>query len=419
MPLSLNSAGLQTQTEEEIRDELVAELRSTFGNNINTNTSSILGQLVNIWAELFAVTQQSLLGVYRSFDPNAAIGVSLDQRAVLTGSLRKGATFSVVEGDLEFSGLGTITNGDRITNTDNGTFWELINGPFTSTGPFPETISGAQFQAVDPGPVVANAGTNWAIVTAVPGLSGFSNPADDANLGSLQESDPEFRQRRSIELFARGQGPLAAISAVVSKVDGVLSVRTYHNPDVNPVDSDGIPFKAFNVVVETQPPMPPPELQQRIFDAIWTATGAGGESFGLPSPPGTAGTFYAGIVVDSEGTPQPVEFNTVSNVDVFIDIDLVTSTSENAVTPNIEDVVQQAVLDVALANWQVVGRDVLSFDVIGVVNDLITSGKISGVDQVLAGVGSGGPPGLVPQKLAIAIREKAEFNLPAISVVQS
>lgn len=416
MPLSLNSAGLQTQTEEEIRDELVAELRSTFGVNINTNTRSILGQLINIWAELFAVTQQALLGVYRSFDPNAAIGVSLDQRAVLTGSLRRGATFSVVKGDLEFTGIGTISNGDRITNTDTGTFWELVNGPFTAAGP--SIISGAQFQAIDPGPVVANAGTNWGIVTAVPGLAGFSNPLDDANLGSLQESDPEFRERRNIELFARGQGPLAAISAVVSKVDGVLSVRTYHNPSVNPVDSDGIPFKAFNVVVETQPPTPPPELQQAIFDAIWSATGAGGQAFALPSPPGPAGTFYSGIVVDSEGTPQPSAFNTVSNVDVFIDVELVTSTSENAITPNIETVVSEALLAVALENWQVVGRDVLSFDVIGVVNDLIVSGKISGVDEVRAGVGSGGFPGLTPQKLEIAIREKAEFNSAAIAVGQ-
>jgi len=42
MPLAITPAGLQTQTQAEIRDELVAKLRATFGNNINTNTSSIL-----------------------------------------------------------------------------------------------------------------------------------------------------------------------------------------------------------------------------------------------------------------------------------------------------------------------------------------------------------------------------------------
>ena len=353
--------------------------------------------------------------MYRAFDPNSAIGVSLDQRAALTGSPRKGATFSVVEGDLEFGGVGTINNGDLIQNTDNQTFWELLNGPFTAVGPFPETISGAQFQAVDPGEVVANAGTPWAPVTAVPGFTGFTNPADDANLGSLQESDPDFRARRLIELFARGQGPLAAISAVVSRVDGVLSVRTYHNPDQNPVDADGIPFKAFNVVVETQPSPPPAALQQSIFDAIGSFTGAGGEPFALPGA-----TAFTGRVVDSEGTPQPSAFNIVDNVDVLIDVELVTSTSENAITPNIEAVVGQAILDAALANWQVVGRDVLSFDVIGVVNDLITEGTISGVDQVLAGVGTGvAPTPTGPQKLSIAIREKAEFDSVGITVVQN
>jgi len=408
MPLAITPAGLQTQTQAEIRDELVAKLRATFGNNINTNTSSILGQLVNIVSELRAVDQQALLAVFQGFDPNAAQGVALDQRAALTGSLRNGATFSVVEGELTFAGPGTIVNGSQVQNTDNQTIWELVNGPFTALGP--TVIAGAQFQAIDPGPVVANAGTNWALVTAVPGLTGFANPADDANLGALQESDPEFRQRRLLELFARGQGPLAAISAVVSRVDGVLSVRTYHNPDVNPVDADGIPFKAFNVVVETQPSPPPAALEQSILDAIWSATGAGGQSFGS----------IAGIVVDSEGTPQPAAFDIVTNIDVFIAVELVTSTSENAITPNIEAIVQQAILDRALAEWQVVGRDVLSFDVIGVVNDLITSGQISGVDQVLAGVQRlvlPAPTG--PQKEAIGIREKAEFDLPAISVVSS
>ena len=418
MPLSLNSAGLQTQTQEEIRDELVAELQSTFGVNINTNTSSILGQLVNISAEFIARNQQALLAVYRSFDPNGAIGVSLDQRAALTGSIRNGATFSVVEGDLEFAGIGTINNGDLIQNTDNQTIWELVNGPFTSVGPFPETISGAQFQAVDPGEVVANAGTAWALVTAVPGLSSFANPADDANLGSLQESDPDFRTRRNTELFARGQGPLAAITAVVSRVDGVLSARTYHNPDVNPADADGIPFKALNVVVETQPSPPPAALQQSIFDAIWSVTGAGGESFALPGA-----TAFSGIVVDSEGTPQPVEFNIVDNVDVFITVDLVTGTSENAITPNIDAVVQQAILDRALSSWSVVGRDVLSFDVIGTVNDLIQEGQISGVDQVRVQVSrTAQPPSPIlttaDQKVDIAIREKAEFDSVAIQVFE-
>ena len=36
MTLALTAAGLQTQTQEQIVAELVAKLRATFGNNLNT-----------------------------------------------------------------------------------------------------------------------------------------------------------------------------------------------------------------------------------------------------------------------------------------------------------------------------------------------------------------------------------------------
>ena len=55
MSLALTPSGLSTQTQQEIVDELVAKLRATFGTNLNTSTSSIMGQLVNIVAELRSV----------------------------------------------------------------------------------------------------------------------------------------------------------------------------------------------------------------------------------------------------------------------------------------------------------------------------------------------------------------------------
>ena len=225
MTLALTAAGLQTQTQDQIVAEMVAKLRATFGNNLNTSATSIMGQLVNIVSELRSLDQQTLLAVYRSFDPNTAEGVALDRLATLTGSTRNGATSSVVQGFLTFSGIATVNDGDLIENTDNSTQWQAINGPYTSAGPFPETIA-ATFQAVDTGPILANANTNWALVTVIAGLDGFANPADDAALGRDQETDPDFRVRRQIELFSQNVGGLAAIRAVVSRVDGVETVTS-------------------------------------------------------------------------------------------------------------------------------------------------------------------------------------------------
>ncbi len=408
MPLSLTPEGLVTQTQEEIVEELGAKARATFGNNTNTSTSSFLGQLFNIFGELRALDQQTLLAVYQSFDRNQALGVSLDQRGALTGSVRDGATNSVVEGLIEFSGPGTTVNGDLIQNDDNQTQWEVINGPYSDTGgPYPEFVAGT-YQAVDTGPILANAGTNWSLITLPAGVAGFTNPTDDANLGQDQQTDPAFRRSQQVELFARGTGPLAAISGVVSKVDGVSEVRTYHNPATSPVDANGIPFKAFNVVVETNPPVPGAQLEQDIADAIFSATGAGGEAFGTDVGPIT--------VTDIEGEPHDVFFDLISLQDVFINVTLDTTGTEQPVSENLAQVVEDAILEAAQTLYNGIGRDQLGFEYTGVVNNLALTGEISGVTLVTVELSTVAIIGPYLDPLPIGLRQRPDFDSANIVV---
>lgn len=407
MPLELTSEGLLTQTQQEIADELAAKIRATFGDNTKTSADSIMGQLINIIAELRAIDQQVLLAVYRSFDPNGAIGIALDRLLTLTGSTRLGALISVVEGLAEFSGAGQLTDGDLIRNDDNDTLWQVINGPFVAGGP--GSIA-ATFQAVDTGPILANAGTTWSIVTVVVNFLGFTNPTDDADIGRNQESDAAARQRRLLELFTQGDGPLAPIAGAVSKVDGVIGVNAYHNPSVNPVDSDGIPFKAFNVVVQTQPAVPTGALQQLIFDAIFSATGAGGEAFG---------TDFAGTSIDTEGIAHQIAFDVVTVQDMVIEMDLVTSTSENPITPNIESIVAAQVIETAQAQYELVGRDVLALDFKGIVQVMLEAGTISGVDDVIVRMAIDPAPPALVAKVAIGIREITDFDSGNLTVIQT
>jgi hypothetical protein len=405
----LTPSGLETQTQDEIANGITGRLRSTFGVNFNTAADSITGQLVNITAELLALNQQQALAVYRSFDPNSAQGTALDARANLTGSVRRGATSSTVVGVLTFSGAGTANNGDLIRNVDNDTEWALVDGPHTAVGPFPEDIP-ATFSSVDTGAALANAGTNWNIITPVVGLDTFTNPTDDANPGRDQETDPEFRVRRQVELFSQNVGGLAAISAVVSRADDrIISVRTYHNPATNPFDADGIPFKAFNVVVETNPTVPPPDLVDITFRAIMRAIGAGGEAYG---------TDFTGTTTDSEGQLQPVAFDVVSLTDVFINITLTTTGTEEEISPNLEQVVAANVLERCQNELSGLGQDTLAFKIVGFIGDLASSGEISGVVQTvveLSLVAVGGP---YVDPVPIGIRERADFDSVNIVVAQ-
>jgi uncharacterized phage protein gp47/JayE len=408
MSFELTPSGLSTQTQEEVVEETGAKARSTFGNNTNTSTESLMGQLINIWSEFRARWQQTSLQVYRSFDPSAAQGVSLDQRAALTGSIRKGATNSTVDGVLTFSSAGTVSDGDQIQNDDNETTWGAINGPYVSAGPWPEDIP-ATFSAIDTGPLLANANTNWSLITAVPGLDTFTNPADDADLGRSNQEDPSFRVSRQIELYSQNIGGKLAIKGVVSKVNGVETVRVEHNPATQPVDVDGIPFKAFNVIVETAPSPPGAALQQAIGNAIFSAMGAGGEAFG---------TSYNTTVVDVEGNPQPnIRFDLVAEVDVFARITISTTDTEQPVSSNIATVIRDGVLLHAQENFADIRQNQIAFEYVGAVYELQNSGQISGLTSVSVELSRVALVGPYADPVEINVRERPSFESVNIQVV--
>lgn len=421
-PLELNASGLQTETFEEIFENIGQNLQSVFGASLNTTLESLNGQYMRVTAELIGVAQETLLDVYQSFDPNSAVGTALDARAALTGSVRQGATNSTVEGLIEFGGPAVVPDGSLVLNVDQNTQWQTINGPYTDTGgPYPEYVA-ATLQAVNTGPLSAIAGTTWSIITVIPNFDGYTNPVEDATQGQNQETDAEFRYRRTVELFSQGQGPLAAIQAIVSRVNTdngqVDSVRVYHNPLVNPADSDGIPWKAFNVVVETIPAVPPAGLQQDIFDAIWTATGAGGEAYG---------TDYAGIVIDTEGQGHPVAFDVISGLDIYQQITVATANTVNVDGPVIPaDLADMATLiqtSVATAaqdktQFNKIGRDYKELDTLGVIQGLITSGELNGIGSVtveLSTVSKTGP--FTADFIDVGIRQRPDIDTGEIRVI--
>lgn len=421
-PFDLLSTGLQTQTFEEIFEELGQNLQSAFGPTLNTTLSSVNGQFMRIMSELRAADQQAWLNVYRSFDPNSATGTALDARAALTGSLRKGASSSTVEGILTFNAAGVVADGTQVSNDDTGTVWETINGPYTDTGgPYPEQVA-AQVQAVNTGPLIAPAGTTWSLVTVLAFIDSFTNPVEDATLGRNLETDAEFRYRRTVELFSKGQGPLATIAGIVSQVDTangrVDTVQVYHNPATNPVDADGIPFKAFNVVVETTPSPPPAALQQDIFDAILTATGAGGEAYG---------TDFVGTALDLENQVQNVAFDLVDDLDIFQQITIETAFTTGGDLPVVPSdlatmatVIQEAVVEAAQdrTRFNRIGRDYKEIDTTTVITELITSGQLQGVDTVevdLSTVSKTGP--FTADFVTVGIRQRPDIDSGEIRIL--
>lgn len=402
---TFSADGLSVQTRDEITASILSRMQTKFGGTLNTQLTSLTGQFAYIIGELLAVYQQLVSQANRSRDPNAAVGVFLDQLAALTGSVRKGATYSEVTGTLTASGACNVADGTIFQNVEFGGLWQTINGPYVFGGA--GTLD-ATLQAVESGPVNAEAGNTWTAVTIIANLTGFSNPTEDATLGRVVELDPAFRFRRTQELFARGNGPLATVAGVVGRVEGVESVRVYHNPSESPVGTDpnrnlDIPFKAGNVVVETSPAVPGAVLQQAILDAMWAAGGLGVEFYG---------TDYTGTVTDSEGQSHTLSFDVVAQVNVYLRVTITTSAEDEPIVPLDPDTMAELIQDACVARALVLavpGRDFRALDYTGTITALITAGELSGISSLLVEV-SDDDVTYTTGSISITLREKADFD---------
>ena len=69
MPNILDVNGLQIKTFNEIKEELITSLRGIYGNDINVDSNSPDGQLVNILAQAIIDQLELIQQAYNSFDP--------------------------------------------------------------------------------------------------------------------------------------------------------------------------------------------------------------------------------------------------------------------------------------------------------------------------------------------------------------
>ena len=422
MPFELNSTGLIIQTQAEILDEIKADLRAIYGNNLNLSPTSIFGQLANLMAEWRGAEQQKALQVYNSFDPNGASGAALDARAALTATRRRGETRSVVEGLVTLSGAATIPAGSTITLDSNGSTWELLaEVNEAAAGSYPAT-----FRALAFGPLEAFSGSGWTLSTVIANWDSFTNPTNDAVPGRLLESDGRFRQRRNVELYSEGRGSLNSIAAVVSEVNTangyVDRVRVYHNPATSPVDANGIPFKAFNVVVRTVPPLDPNEtpandpLQQDIADAILRTLGAGGEAFG---------TDFVLSAVDIEDQVQPIAFDEFADAEIWVLIVVETAAfvapfDNLPVVPlskqQMANIIIEHVVERANEEISEIGQAAFSFVIEAYVKELVDSQEIRGINSVEAGVANGVQPDVLVPISDVGIREIPNYSTGRIEI---
>lgn len=252
--MSLTDAGLTVDRLEDIRTRMRENLVAAFGPNTNTDSDSVFGQLIDVFAAELVSVNELALQVYDSFDPDQAEGTQLDNLASLLGLSRQAAEFSngvaVLTGDdgtvvstgsiIEASGSGNrfVTLAD-VTITDT----TLSTGNLTFADANPDTITRTTgswiADGVAPGTVVVIAGSasndgtyTVDLVTALTlTLSAAASLTNEGPVGATATIG-----RATVGVESSEEGPFTALSTAIDTiVTSVTGWETVTNPeDIDP-----------------------------------------------------------------------------------------------------------------------------------------------------------------------------------------
>ncbi len=421
--------------------EIKADFQSSFGASINLASRSFLGQLSGLMSEREALLWEMTLAIYRAFDPDAAVSDALDALAAITGTIREGATSSLVT-ETMVGTPGTILSAGRIVSVEEvGTKFETLSDATIVAVP-----AWAALTAYSLGQFVTNSGKVYVVITAgtsagsggptttsdditdgtvhwqhlgtgtgavqvimeaqstghLPALAGTLNTIEtpvggwaaainllDADEGRDLESDADFRIRRADEVTGQGNGTIDAIKAgVLRRVPAVTACIVFQNTSMV-ADGDGLPAKSVEVLCLGGD-------DQDILEAVFAEVGAGIETYGTES----------GTVTDSSGNDWTVKFSRPTEVDIYVIADVLKD--DDLFPADGSDDVEEAIVD--FGDALPIGRNVRA-------NALRTPVfAISGVIDVTAMKIGTAPAPTLETAIVIGKRELAKFDTSRITV---
>lgn len=254
MPNEVTALGLTTATQAELLAEYTAALQTIFGDDINLDSNTPDGQLINIFIQSVLDQEDLATQVYNSIDPDNAIGNVLDQRVSINGIQRQAGTYTTTNVTIVTSQGVNLYGIDQVdqavfTVADNaGHNWLLET---TQLG-LPSGTNVLLFRAEEPGQVLTTIGTITVPVTIVLGVVSINNPTTYSTLGINEETDAQLRIRRQKSVSLRAQGYLQGLLAALENINGIVSVNIYENTSSS-TDIHGIPGHSIWVIVAGSP----------------------------------------------------------------------------------------------------------------------------------------------------------------------
>jgi hypothetical protein len=257
MANTLDSNRLTIDTRNEIANNLRTQWSELFGGDVNFESNTSDGQLLEIFAQMCADYSEVIREVYNSFFPNKIGSTVQDERYAINGIFRKEGSYTIqpikITVDKTVTLIGLDQSAEPYTlQSDNGEQWYLLDTVTITTASPTQALS---FRAKEKGNVQPAIGTITSQVTVVQGVISVSNEVAPTSYGTEEGTDEAFAIRREQSVGNPSKNNITAIKGNILALDSVNQCEVYqYTPTYDDgeliTDSMGIPVGGTWVIVD-------------------------------------------------------------------------------------------------------------------------------------------------------------------------
>ncbi len=246
-----NETGLILPTTEEIRNEVIADYKNAFGEDLNILPQSPQGQLIDSQTAHIATKNTEILKLAQQFNPLTAEGLWQDALGAIYFIKRKQASKTRVL--CLCKGLeGTIIPKGSLIGFEDSNYTSLEDLFYFAleediTIPYLGEVS-AYFTAEKTGPVEVKSHTLTKIVSYINGWDSVTNN-EEGLLGRNSESQQEFERRRYMSVSKNAHGSAASVYAALANIEDVRDVLVLENRNNESIEEKGVSIDPHSIFI--------------------------------------------------------------------------------------------------------------------------------------------------------------------------
>lgn len=387
----INETGIIIPDTAEIKAAVIDAFRAAFGEDIDTDPSTISGLLITMLTEQADGVARNNAEIANQINPRTATGTFLDSLFALSGGQRKADTKSLVKAvDIEGT-PGTLVPMGVSIKTPLG--FEFLSVKDVTIGEIGATT--VDFESKDFGPIPCERGHLETVSSGVLGVRLIYNN-NGATPGQFKERDSELKRRRKPALARQSMGTNGAISARLSEVKGLKSFVFYDNPNSNPITISGKTIKKNSIWACVDG-----GEDEDVARALFESKGAGADY---------TGELEFSIIGEHSPIATDVKFDRAEEINVEIQVTVKRSTID------VERVIPSILLEYASGKLEgdksfSVGEDVSPWEIAGAINQRAPEISVRGVKIGIVG------NSLSPDVLSFNALQVARLSAENISVV--